>query len=85
MNVVYTPDAEEDINRLEWLVAQRIVAKVDWFASQNDPLHFAVPLTGARALYRFRIGDYRAFFTVRRRRVVVLLVLAVKHRSEAYR
>lgn len=60
--------------------------KIDWFAESSDPLKFAKPLTDTknRKLYRFRIGQYRAIITIKGQ-VIILLVLAVKHRKDAYR
>lgn len=84
MRVEYTSDAEKDIAALDTKTAKRIVDKIDWYASQSDPLEFAKPLNDPRKLYRFRIGDYRAIFTVRGQ-AIVMLVLAVKNRKEAYR
>ena len=85
MRVEYTPDATNDIEALDTKTAKRIVEKIDWFASRSDPLEFAEPLQDRRKLYRFRIGSYRAIFTLLRGKVVVLLVLAVKNRKDAYR
>jgi mRNA interferase RelE/StbE len=84
MRVEYSSDAANDIAALDRKTAKRIMDKIDWFASQPDPLYFAKQLKDPRKLYRFRIGDYRAIFTIRGQ-AIVLLVLAVKNRKEAYR
>ncbi|MFH0770011.1 MAG: type II toxin-antitoxin system RelE/ParE family toxin [Candidatus Peregrinibacteria bacterium] len=85
MKVTYATAASDDLRRLQRSIARRIVEKVAWFASQSDPLRFSLPLQSKRLLYRFRIGAYRVLFTVQKGTVVILLVLAVKHRREAYR
>lgn len=84
MRVEYSSDAAKDIAALEKRIAKRILDKIDWFAAQEEPLSFAKPLNDPRKLYRFRIGNYRAIFTVRGQ-TLVLLVLAVKHRKDVYR
>ncbi len=84
MQVEYSSDAAKDIAALDKKTARRILDKVDWFAAQPDPLGFAKRLNDPRNLYRFRIGSYRAIFTVKGRRLI-LLVLAVKDRKEIYR
>lgn len=85
MEVAYNPRAQADMAKLPGPLAQRIMDKVEWFASQDDPLHFAKPMKGRDNVLRFRVGDYRILFTLNKGKIVVfLLVLAVKHRSEAY-
>ena len=84
MRVKYTSDAEKDIAVLNKKTAKRIVDKIDWFASQPDPLQFAKRLNDPRKLYRFRIGPNRVIFTLEREQVVVLIVLAVKNRKDVY-
>lgn len=84
MRVEYTLDAENDLAALDKKTAKRLLDKIDWFASKPDPLKFAKPLKDPRKLYRFRIGQYRAIFTIKGQ-AIVLLVLAVKNRKEAYR
>ncbi len=84
MRVEYTTSAEKDISALDKKTAKRILNKIAWYASQSDPLEFAKRLNDPRKLYRFRIGEFRAIFTIRGQ-VIVLLVLAVKNRNEAYR
>lgn len=84
MRVEYSSDAAKDIAALDKKTAKRIMDKIDWFAAQADPLEFSKPLNDRRKLYRFRIGDYRAIFTLRGQ-TILLLVLAVKNRKEAYR
>jgi mRNA interferase RelE/StbE len=84
MRVEFTADAAKDVASLDKKTARRIVDKIDWFASQSDPLKFAKRLQDPRKLYRFRIGEYRAIFTIRGQ-AIILLVLAVKNQKEAYR
>lgn len=85
MRVEYSSDAAKDIAAFGKKTTKRIMDKIDWFASQSDPLEFAEPLQDPRKLYRFRIGSYRAIFTLRKGEVIILLVLAVKDRKEIYR
>lgn len=85
MDVEYTIDAQNDIAALNKKVAKRILDKIDWFASRPDPLEFAKPLKDPRKLYRFRIGSHRVIFTLKKGQVIILLVLAIKDRKEAYR
>ena len=83
---VMTARAEEDLRSLDATVIQRIVKKMRWFATQVNPLHFAEHLTDSPyGEYRFRIGDYRVTFDVKRGLITVLEILRIKHRREAYK
>ncbi len=84
MKLKYSPASEKDLERLPRDIAQRVKDKMDWFLACEDPLEFAETLTGMAKTYRFRIGDYRVIFRVDQGTVVILLVLAIKHRSVAY-
>ena len=53
-------------------------------ATDEDPRRFGKPLFADRAgLWRYRVGDYRIVCRIEEDRVVVL-VLAVGHRSKVY-
>ena len=63
---------------------QRIVAKVEQYA--DDPTSLAnnvIQLAGS-TYRRLRVGDYRVLFTIERRTTIVIVVLRVRHRREAY-
>lgn len=80
-----TEDAEKDLAALDPVVATRIADKLKWFTAQENPLHFAVRLTGFWGKYRFRIGDYRAIFRIDNHgAIIILIILRVKHRREVY-
>jgi mRNA interferase RelE/StbE len=78
--------AGNDLQKLSIAVADRIVAKMDWYVVQDDPFKFAKRLTGLTlGTYRFRVGDYRLLCDVHHGQISVLEVLAVRHRKVAYR
>lgn len=86
MIVTYTPKAEAHLKDLSKNVSVRILEKIRWFCEQKDPLEFAEPLSGTEEkLYRFRIGNYRAIFMIKEGVPTIVMVLAVQHRSKAYR
>lgn len=61
----------------------RIIEKLDYFCSQDNPLDFAEPLThSSLGQYRFRIGDYRVSFDVEGE---ILVIHDVDHRKDIYR
>ena len=86
MKLVFAESAAKTIAKLPTPIARRIVQKMEWFALQDDPLSFAKPLTNSKVgNYRFRIGAYRVLVDIHHGRISVLIVLAVRHRKEAYR
>lgn len=64
-------------------IQKRILEKLEFYCSQDQPLHFAEPLVHSQfGKWRFRVGGYRVLFDVEAEEIVVL---AVGHRREVYR
>lgn len=84
--VVMMSQAQQDLLALDRNVATRIAEKLRYFISQKNPLRFAKRLTRSPlGNYRFRVGDYRVLFDVDSRgATIILVVLSIKHRREAY-
>ena len=82
MEVRYTRKAVEDFKSLPHDTQRRIAKKMRFYASQSKPLKFAKRLIDPReGEFRFRIGDYRIFFDVKKD---TLFILKIKHRKDAY-
>ena len=85
MKLEYAISALREMASLEKAVSRRIMDKMQWFASQKDPLSFAKPLKNSvYGSYRFRVGDYRVFVDIKRDHISILYVLSVKNRKDAY-
>ena len=82
----YTTQAAKDLEILEKRFAQRILDKVDFYCQQSNPLLYAKKLTNfPGGHYRFRVGDYRVIFDLDEKgNVIILVILAVRHRREVY-
>ena len=81
--VVFARSAIKDIKNYSPQLQKRFCAKLAFYASQDNPLDFAITLTQpADAEYRFRIGDYRVLFDIDGQTIVVL---HVQHMREVYR
>lgn len=82
----YTEHAVHDLKLLDQQVAQRVLKKVDFFCRSENPFTHAKPLKGGlEGIFRFRVGDYRVLFRQESSgKIVILLVLRVKHRREVY-
>lgn len=81
MRVEYKEGAIRQLMHLPPALQKRITDKIDYYASQQNPLAHAKKLTGYDA-YRYRIGDFRAIFEVAGD---TLAILRVVKRDGAYR
>jgi mRNA interferase RelE/StbE len=81
--VAYTTAALKSRKRLPRNLRNRITAKIEEVAADPTGQHPQVkPLVGIDAL-RLRVGDWRVLFELDHANKV-LLVLDIRHRSEAY-
>jgi mRNA interferase RelE/StbE len=83
MKIFYTHRAAEELKSLSKPVQKRIVSKMRFYASQENPLTFAKRLVDVReGQFRFRIGDYRVIFDVAKDSIYVL---KIAKRSDVYK
>jgi mRNA interferase RelE/StbE len=78
------PEARDDLADLDKPIAQRVFNRLRWLAENLDSIT-PEPLTGDwKGLFKFRIGSYRALYTINQaeRRLTVHLI---KHRREVYK
>ena len=81
-NVKLTPKATSDLKKLSKDFQGRIIKKLKFFSSQQDPLIFSQPLVNLPpATHRFRVGDYRVGFYIDQN---TIYVDRIGHRSEVY-
>jgi mRNA interferase RelE/StbE len=82
--VEFTPQAEEDLSRLDKTIAQNIAHKIDWL-SQNLENIIPAPLKGKfKGKYKLRVGDWRVVYSFENS-TRIITVYAVRHRSEVYK
>lgn len=80
--VVWTAPALRDLRRIDRQTAERIRAAVRRYAeTQHGDVR---KLEAQEGRYRLRVGEYRVIFRLERGRLVIV-VLHVRHRSDAYR
>ncbi|MBU0458324.1 type II toxin-antitoxin system RelE/ParE family toxin [Patescibacteria group bacterium] len=85
MKIHYSKRAQKQLGKLPTSLTKRIVKKMRWYRLQKDPFAFSDHLTKPTyGKYRFRIGDYRVICDVEGKTIHILIVLSVKHRSQAY-
>ncbi len=81
--VVLKPPAKRSLDDLSKPDKIRIIGALERL-SENPRHHGVIKLESETDLYRVRIGNYRAVFTIEDDRLVVL-VLKIGHRREIYR
>ena len=81
--VFFRPSADRALKELPQDVQRRIVGEVATLAYDPRPAG-VVKLAGHENLWRIRMGNYRVVYEIHDNRLVVL-VLRVAHRKDAYR
>lgn len=79
--------AVKELERLDRAVSARIVAFLrQRVAPLADPRALGEPLRGPEpgSFWKYRVGDYRIICDIRKR-VLMILVVRVGHRSDVYR
>lgn len=62
----FTPKSRKQFRKLDKQVQFRIIEKLDYFCSTQDPLVHADPIFDKElGEYRFRMGDYRVVFDIK--------------------
>ena len=81
--VTFVRSARKELEELPRSVVTRVVIRIESLGISPRPAGCR-KLQGAADLYRIRVGDYRVIYAVDDERHVVDVV-AVRHRSDAYR
>ncbi|MGV8110920.1 MAG: type II toxin-antitoxin system RelE/ParE family toxin [Methanospirillum sp.] len=84
--VDFSEDAEDDLKRLPNDVAQRIKDKIFFLETVSNPRKYLDKVEGKYngRVYRYRIGDFRAYLTFKDE-VLVIVVIQVGLRKNIYK
>jgi mRNA interferase RelE/StbE len=82
-NLIFKPSVEKDLRSLPPSVVARIFKRIEALRDDPSPRQ-SLKLAGAEQLYRLRVGDYRAIYSVDKDNHQVI-VHYVRHRRDAYR
>jgi mRNA interferase RelE/StbE len=82
-SVVFARSARKELQNLDPQVARRILWQVEALVTNPRPSGVA-KLEGATDLWRIRVGEWRVVYRISDRDLLVD-VIAVRHRSAAYR
>jgi mRNA interferase RelE/StbE len=81
VKVEWTEKAVKDLEKLDQLIARRIVRKISWFVANFDRVT-PEPLSGVlKGMYKLRIGDWRVIYTVKDQ---IAVIQFVGHRRDIY-
>ena len=75
--------ARRELEALDMAMVQRLFASIERLAREPRP-RGCRKIRGADNLWRIRIGDYRVLYTIDDQ-ARIIDILAVRHRSDAYR
>jgi mRNA interferase RelE/StbE len=81
--VVFARSARKELQNLDPQVARRIIKQIETLVTDPRPSG-VVKLEGATDLWRIRVGQWRVVYRISDRDLLVDVV-AVRHRSDAYR
>lgn len=81
--VVFARSARKELQNLDPQVARRIIKQIEALVSDPRPPG-VVKLEGAADLWRIRVGQWRVVYRISDRDRLVDVV-AIRHRSDAYR
>ena len=81
-SVKWSTDALQDLEKIDQIIARRIIEKVMWFESHftdvvPEQLHREL-----KGLYKLRVGDFRLVYSIR---PTMIVIEAVGHRREVYK
>ena len=82
-SITFTRSARKELQGLEASIVRRVFPRIEALVEDPRP-RGCRKLRGERNLWRIRIGDYRVLYAVDDQGRAVD-VIAVRHRSEAYR
>ena len=81
--ITFRRSARKELEKLSPQLVERIFPKVESLGTQPRPAG-CKKLKGGQNLWRMRIGDYRVIYSLNDAHQIVDII-AVRHRSEAYR
>ena len=83
MRIEWTTTAVGDMRRLATRDRERVVAKIEQYAADPASLANQVSMLTGSEHRRMKVGNYRVIFTLESDKIVVMVVLRVRHQREA--
>jgi len=80
--IEWTEPAVKDLEKLDRLIALRILNKITWFSRSFKHL-IPEPLSGEfKQTYKLRVGDWRVIYTIEEDSIIIQ---SIGHRKEIYK
>ena len=84
MSIQWTVKAIRDVRRLTSRDRDRIIARIEQYASDPASLARQVITLSSSRYMRLRVGDHRVIFSLEGDDASEMVVLRIRHRREAY-
>lgn len=82
--VRFTPEAVQDLKKLDRATAERLLRKIRWF-SENREITTPLPLhNNLKGKYKLRAGDWRVIYELDEKSAEIIVLFA-GHRSVVYK
>ena len=81
--VEFEDAAENDLARLDMIVAQQVLDKLNWLCDNATVVRHKALKHQWSGVFSLRVGNYRVLYDLRRQEHLIV-VLFVKHRREVY-
>jgi len=80
----FTPEAEDDLAKLDRSIRKRIIEKLDWFQANFGQI-IPLPLEDAwQGFFKLRAGDWRIIYEIIQEGKIIKIRI-IDHRSKIYK
>lgn len=84
LNVEFNLEAITDLEKLDRVIAQRIVEKIKWLAENFNNITPQALTGDMKGFFKLRMGYYRVIYTISQLENIITIHL-IGHRREIYR
>lgn len=82
VSVRWSNDALKDLERVDTVIAERIVEKTQWLEKNFTHIVPKQLRRDLKGFFKLRVADYRVIYTVEKE---ILIITKVDHRRDVYR
>ncbi len=73
--ILFKKTAAKNLSKLDKNLQQKIIVKLEYIASNQDPTLFGKPLLGnKKGLWRFREQNYRIIVQIKKKELIILIL-----------
>ena len=83
-NVILEKGADHDLAKLDKLIRQRILEKIEWLGSNFDDILPQTLSSNLSQFYKLRVGDWRVVYAVTAN-LKTISIVAIGHRKNIYK